>query len=510
MRQTITATAVLAMLSLPSAGIAQGPQTANALSLTLRTAGDRREFRPGETIPIELEFNSPVPGRFFVRSSTYDYSGRLTIDEYRIEPNDLVTDPMLDYFAASRGFVGGGASTNLPIDKPVIVRLALNEWFRFERPGTYTVSLRSSRVTDGDPRGPGRPAVVPVESNTISFAVLPPDPQWEASEVRLASQILSSRAWDPFRRDGCRILRFLATDAAVDEMIKRYDDGQWGCEFDHMIGMFAAADRARTVRQMEAGLRTNRPPVSENYLETLAILSVYLQHPEFAPAQTRVAKGNEPRSGELSRHEDLIQAAQAKYAAIVTAADPAPTFLELSPERQLRLLRDEWPRVNTPTMTTVLRQLEEGTSSSWPSIADVALRRLYEVAPEQARPIILGDIQSPPQDATLATLGLLPERELPWLDEVLLSNVQSAGVDGADSIHSELLQRYASAQIAQRLLVYVDSRIGRMACRQQAALLAYFLRTDESRGQTLLDRALTSRSTGCSQTVLADVARYKK
>jgi hypothetical protein len=86
----------------------------------------------------------------------------------------------------------------------------------------------------------------------------------------------------------------------------------------------------------------------------------------------------------------------------------------------------------------------------------------------------------------------------------------STEVDGADSIHSELLRRYASAQIAQRLFVYVDSRIGRMACRQQAVQLAYFLRTDESRGKTLLDRALASRYTGCSQTVLADVARDQK
>jgi hypothetical protein len=36
-----------------------------------------------------------------------------------------------------------------------------------------------------------------------------------------------------------------------------------------------------------------------------------------------------------------------------------------------------------------------------------------------------------------------------------------------------------------------------MACRQQASILAYFLRVDEATGARLLDRAMTSRATGC-------------
>jgi hypothetical protein len=36
-----------------------------------------------------------------------------------------------------------------------------------------------------------------------------------------------------------------------------------------------------------------------------------------------------------------------------------------------------------------------------------------------------------------------------------------------------------------------------MACSQQASILAYFLRVDEATGSTLLERAMTSRATGC-------------
>jgi hypothetical protein len=99
------------------------------ITLTVRFADGRSRFRPGETLPIELEFESRVPKRFVVDGATYDRSGRLTIDEFRVEPDDGVTDPLPDYFA-SGGFIGGGIrGIGVLGDKPFLVRLDLNEWF---------------------------------------------------------------------------------------------------------------------------------------------------------------------------------------------------------------------------------------------------------------------------------------------------------------------------------------------------------------------------------------------
>src|SRR5438046_10574572 len=85
-----------------SLGLSQGglhavsaSQAPSAVTLTVRIAEGRHQFRPGEIIPIELEFNSSVPKRFVADGATYDRSGRLTIDEFRIEPENAVTDPML-------------------------------------------------------------------------------------------------------------------------------------------------------------------------------------------------------------------------------------------------------------------------------------------------------------------------------------------------------------------------------------------------------------------------------
>ena len=105
------------------------------------------------------------------------------------------------------------------------------------------------------------------------------------AELGAALQILGSKGSDMDRRKGCRMLRFLGTDLAVDEMIKRYGESQWGCDFEFTAGLFGARDRERVVRLLEAGLRAADQPVSESYLRTLAVLTVYEQHPELRPAR---------------------------------------------------------------------------------------------------------------------------------------------------------------------------------------------------------------------------------
>jgi hypothetical protein len=72
-----------------------GAQPDAPVTLVVRVADGRGQFRPGEIIPIELEFSSQIPKRYEVDGATYDRSGRLTIDDFSVEPLEAVTDPML-------------------------------------------------------------------------------------------------------------------------------------------------------------------------------------------------------------------------------------------------------------------------------------------------------------------------------------------------------------------------------------------------------------------------------
>jgi hypothetical protein len=501
------------------------PQPEAPVRLTLRVGDGRVQFRPGEIIPIELEFSSATPKRFTIDGATYDRSGRLTIDEFVIDRIDDVSDPMLDYFASAGGYIGGGLrGIGVLGEKPFTVTLELNEWFRFDRPGTYTLAVKSRRVTD---ESVTPHVVVPVESNTATFEILPRDATREASALERARRLVDATPSPLGARPGCRMMRFLDTEAAAMEMIRRYGaDTDRGCEFEYMAGLFGAPNRAAVVRAMEGGLRAADQPITRSYLRTLSTLSVYLQHPEFRPAQTRASKGRLVAGGELSRRSDLIDAAMSAYGDIVTAAMPDKTdraraitlaevqamappdlsaksmatqdqlagaFLDLPVERQTLLLEHQWPTVAGPAMLPALRRLIAAAPAAVPSVADLALRRLAQLAPDEARPLILREIGNPRRGATLKTLGSLPDSELPDLDDALAAHFETGSLE----IHAALVQRYATRKIATRILASAGDKIGTMACDPQAAILAYFLRVDEAIGASLLDRAMTSRETGC-------------
>jgi hypothetical protein len=514
------------------------PVGSSAVNLTVRFADGRRQFRPGEIIPVERAFSSAVPKRFAVDGATYDRSGRLTIDDFIIEPMDDVSDPMLDYFASAGGGIGGGIrGIGVLGEKPFTVTLDLNERFRFDKPGTYTLRVRSRRVTDETVRPA---AVVPVESNTISFDILPRDRTWEMAELDLARRRVDAREGPALGRTGCRVMRYLGTEAAALEMVRRYGstDADQSCDFDLMAGLFGAPNRAAVVRAMEAGLRDPGKPVTAGYLRTLAVLSVYLEHPDFRPTPTRENKGRLIPGGELSTHTDLIDAALSAYRDTVTAALPDKTdraraitlaelppptnprstagsaaardqlaraFLDLPRERQTSLLAYQWHTIAGPTMLPALRRLVSAAPSEAESLPDLALRRLAQLAPHEARPLLLRQIRNPPAGATLKTLGSLPDDELPDLDEALAANVEDSGRE----IHAALLHRYATKNVAPRILAAVTGKIGRLACSQQASVLAYFLRVDAVTGAALLDRAAMSKETGCWRTLVSDVAALR-
>jgi hypothetical protein len=514
--------------------IAPAAQAPAPVTLTLRIAGDRRQFHPGEIIPIELTFESSIPGRFVVDGATSDRSGRLTIDEFDLAPLARVTDPMLDYFASYGAFMGGGLrGIGVLGSEPYAVRLDLNDWFRFDSPGTFTLSVRSTRVTDEAQRTPSsRPPVVPVESNVVSFEIVPRETRWEEAEFARAVQMLGERSDDHAR--GCRVLMFLGTHAAVDELIRRHDDGE--CRYELTAGVFGAPDRVYALGRLDAGLRAPDQVITSEYLRTLALLAIYVRRPELRPPQTAETKSH-MIDGELAQHPEIVDAEEAKYAAVLASALPSKSararavstqeyarfvnlrsssstgavasdnarrqviasFRDLPTTRQENLLEFDWPAVADADMIPVLRELADGSNR----LANLALRRLYALSPEEGRARILREIANPKPSASLRTLGILPDTTLPELDETIAQAVEA----NVTEIGIALLYRYASPAIAPRMRLRLGDRIGRLACQPQTHALAFFLRAAPRDGAALLERALVSRDgTGCFRSVLLDTA----
>jgi hypothetical protein len=118
-------------------------------------------------------------------------------------------------------------------------------------------------------------AGVPVESNTISFEILPRDETWETAQLDLARHSVDGREEPTAGRSGCRMMRFLETDAAALEMVRPTERRRRSGATDYS-GLFSAEPRRRRASDGAAPCpwRNQSPPLC-----ALAILSVYLEHP---------------------------------------------------------------------------------------------------------------------------------------------------------------------------------------------------------------------------------------
>ncbi len=95
---------------------------------------------------------------------------------------------MADYFGGLMGVIGGGISWILVLgDHPAVVRVELNEWFRFDEPGRYSVRVTTSRVSRMRKHGEATRHVVRLdrlESIRLFFNVVPAEPDWAAGKLR--------------------------------------------------------------------------------------------------------------------------------------------------------------------------------------------------------------------------------------------------------------------------------------------------------------------------------------
>jgi hypothetical protein len=135
------------------------------------------------------------------------------------------------------------------------------------------------------------------------------------------------------------------------------------------------------------------------------------------------------------------------------------------------------------------------------------LQRLCELAPEEGRRLILAEMRRPEPRVSLKALTQLPDETLPELDNALAGNFERGA---ATELYSALIARYGSASLWPRISGLLAEKVGRMACYEQARLLAYCLRVDSSSTIPLIRRAVQARvDTHCYDGVLRGVGELQ-
>jgi hypothetical protein len=525
--------------------------SAVTLGFSIHLKDGHTVFKQGETITLELGYGTDARASTGRIAMDQERPG-LAVDELRLQPRTGVVDPLRDFLGSISVWDGQPPRTEPFVEeRGPSTTVDLNEWFRFDKPGKYRLSVLAHPVrAHFGSFGSHEAEAATVTSNTVEFEIVPADPSWQEATVQKAVALLATN--DDYRRqrEGCRTLRFMEARAAADVMIRHYaDDGV--CEAEYRDGLFGFPDREYVVQKLEDGILDPAMVVSAGYLSTLATLSTYLEHPEFVPSDGEFYLGKPEglMGGPLAGHWDLLEAKEEEYVeeligalgektgqaralclkaifdspllgqpTLLKLADAAllaqlrrelaEAFTDLPPSEQSDLLWNRWPNIASTAMVPVLRRLYENPPPgvTEPQFVGMVLERLFEVAPTEGRALIMDEMVRPHPRFDLRFVRLLPDKEIPELDVPLVESLEASR--GQESTIVQLIGRYATPDVFARVKAVEADQVGDMPCEAQAAFLAYAFRSDPASGAELLSKALAARkTTDCYRTVLGDVAR---
>ena len=537
------------------------------VSFTLRLEEDKVQFKPGEIIRVEFSFTSDLPDTYVLDGATYDRGGRLGLDQYFLDHKNGVVDPLIDYPPTD----GGGIRPIPPplSEKPHKMTFDLNEWFRFDQPGKFRLYVTAPRVLKNSERQISNGAEV--TSNIVEFEILPRDNEWAEQELQAITRLLDTSNPNSDRRPVCRRLCFLNTEAAASEMIRRFGAPLDMCGYEYSMGLKGSAHRAFVVKEMERRLEAPDQIVSDSYMFTLSHVAAAMREKEQLPSPAE--RPNDERQAKAvsetwQKLSDSRQKLRLQYAERLMSALPGKqgkaraitthTLLEIlwnnslqgmqpsltSPRRpgglnpeiikrlapeiivffddlpkniQTGLLGYRWKQLAGPAMLPVIRRIlndKPADDQSYESreLRGLAIQRLYELAPDEGRRLIIEELRRPSPRARLTALELLPDETLPELEDTLVENLKKALSEGRGDVDmiSMLIQRYATASVASQVRDVYGDKGGKWACSIQSALLAYFLRVDAPMGIELVKQALGARGpeyTHCYAALLLEVAK---
>jgi hypothetical protein len=523
------------------AGIPNSPGDA---SLHLALKNGQSDFHQGEIIALSVDYTADTSGKYLVNNRNYDRSGRLSDEEIFCLDPERGADPLDEYFHSQQAIMGGGAfSEQDPARQPLTMDLELNEWLSLP-PGSYRLTVIGNRLALGKEGGPitWRNAIIPLRSDTVEFEVQPADPDWQAAQLAGAIRVLDlPDASDADKKHAARVLRFLGSEASTRELARRYGSGMGTFDWDFRFGLYSTPYREVAIHAMKAELSDPDHPVTRDYISTLVELEMLadpkLRLPPYDPnRQEEWRHATDAYYAEVERRIDeyMQQASTAPRdaaALATTASEMLQSGLPLNPEakthwrqlliansatlpieKQNELIEYRWAEVGGPEWLPVLQQIVDGPANPNRSLnqpnREYALLRIWQVAPEEAQPLMLQEIAKPPGDIGIGVLGLLPERTLPQFEAEWLKAIEQGGA--ADVVY-QLFDRYGTGQTLPALQSIYEAHRGEWACFPQTAMLRYFLRVNPEYGLKELTAALALRkTTGCFRSQLSELHEFAR
>lgn len=517
------------------------PQDAGPVHATLSLSSDKKVFRAGERIRLVISFTSERDGYRLDDTTTKPPSA---VDVVTISPEAGV-------YAWAAEYTGGGyypdyASVRPVSRTPTTVELTLNDWYRFDRAGRYTVKVTTSRVSGPGARMGGGPALR-LTTNEVSFEVVEVSAEEEAAEVKRLSALLdAAQGWQEEARLA-EELSYLAGEPSTREKVRRFlagsrTNGPGNFAQNITLGLAVARDRALVVRLLEAAIRDPEVVPSHGLLGTASSLKLMLEGVP-RPAMTFVLspQAQNPRAAEVMREyvSELVASlprrkGKSRTAAAMTALTSLPRdergnaaavppavrdvlvgeFDSLHPYDQEYLLRVYWEVLRDPSLLPSLeRMLATKSSQSSYQVRGQALGRLMVLAPERARPYVVAELRDPSSVVDYEVLSALKDETLPEADEALLAQIKALAPQARNfditllQHKTKLAARYATSGVYDALLEVYRAWGEKWQPDARGALLGYFARFNEAQALPLVEQALAQLQRGQDSSLLLEVTR---
>ncbi|WP_031498943.1 hypothetical protein [Bryobacter aggregatus] len=526
--------AVLAQDSFQAGWDAARSKQAPGVEFMLST--DKSKYYLGEVIPLTLSFLT-TQAQTFATLPAPRTSGPSPWEALTLDPDDSQPAARM----VQGGFAGSGPMGNVQFlspEQPSQNTVFLNDWSPIHKPGTYRIYLVSRRISQLTE--PGLPAMelrnsnnrTPLElaSNIIQIEIVQPPPQWVAERIREATATLDAPPQqDPeMQSHAFQILRFLDTPESASALITHIPEEYTAETYPVTQAILNSAHWEQVLPQMQQQLNAPRQPINETFLKTLTELSLRKKLGRLTPPESQTPEAQLRWQNVATQRAHQFEEQQASLASQLLAALPKKTPEARSQSRET-LIRLAVSSATTPpwadaflaemiadfhSLTT--RQQEDLLSSRWylvrrakilpilleyyasppnspsRSIIDLVVQRIYELAPDQGRQIILKELhKQEDQLLGLSTVMMLPDPVLPELHEVFLAQMARGG-----SPPGHLITRYANGDILPavkaRFLAFVAELDRQKLPHCTHPLIFYFLKYDPDFGRQQLIQSFAS------------------
>jgi len=424
--------------------------------------------------------------------------------------------------------MGGGLGGARQLSsEPQVIREELNEWIALDKPGHYSLYVTSGRVTR---RTQSKAEPIELRSNDLEFDVVTADAAWQQQTLSTAVVTLSMGSSNEAEKIAAlRALRFLDTPAAVHELVLRLGTRRDRSGWNEIAGLAGSRYQNLVVQELEQQMGSPDIALTGDYLYIFAKLKLQLNHDALPPYPQKDAAQQKIWSERMQAWEKELKELQdglyQKTAALVATKngearaetvqtlllrpsngaddvkplaglpprEVAAAFLNLSQDQQWNLLTSFWERLKDQAMSAALKKVAEQPNMNHQMLRDLALRCLYDLDPNEATPIFLGEIKHPHLDNGMftvkgETLGLLPNEKLPQFDEMLVARIEDKE-SGTKGLDAQLIGRYSTQTILPRVKSVYETAEGQWDCVTEDGFVVYFLRVDPDYGVKRLAQA---------------------